>query len=84
MMALFRKGSCQLSAFLDRDVFIPGEKLMVLCSVSNLSNMDIRTLSLRVYEYLKLHHTGREIEHQPTYAEEIFQASWQGSLRTER
>jgi len=54
MMTLFRKGSCQLSVFLDRDMFLPGEKIMVRCSVFNLSKMDVRALSLRVYEDLKL------------------------------
>ncbi|KAG3110216.1 hypothetical protein PI125_g10207 [Phytophthora idaei] len=56
MMAMFRKGTCQLSAFMDRDVFTPREKVMVRCSVFNLSKMNIRSLSLRIYEDLVLHH----------------------------
>ncbi|OWZ22296.1 hypothetical protein PHMEG_0003018 [Phytophthora megakarya] len=56
MMAMFRKGTCQLSAYMDRDVFTPGEKAMVRCSIFNLSKMNIRALSLRLYEDLVLHH----------------------------
>ncbi|KAG7383697.1 hypothetical protein PHYPSEUDO_003376 [Phytophthora pseudosyringae] len=55
MMTMFRKGTCQLSTFMDRDVFTPGEKLMVRCSVFNLSKMNVRALSLQLYEDLVLH-----------------------------
>ncbi|POM70135.1 Hypothetical protein PHPALM_13475 [Phytophthora palmivora] len=56
MMTMFRKGTCQLSAYMDRDVFTPGEKVMVRCSVFNLSKLNVRALSLRLYEDLVLHH----------------------------
>ncbi|ETN23262.1 hypothetical protein PPTG_02887 [Phytophthora nicotianae INRA-310] len=56
LMTMLRKGTCQLSAFMDRDVFTPGEKVMVRCSVFNLSKMNVRALSLRIYEDLVLHH----------------------------
>lgn len=56
MMTMFRKGSCQLSASMDRDVYTPREMLTVRCSVFNLSKMNVRALSLRLYEDLVLHH----------------------------
>ncbi|KAK1930090.1 Arrestin domain-containing protein A [Phytophthora citrophthora] len=56
VMTMFRKGTCQLSAYMDRDVFVPGEKVMVRCSIFNLSKVNIRALSLRLYEDLVLHH----------------------------
>ncbi|GMF29643.1 unnamed protein product [Phytophthora fragariaefolia] len=56
MMTIFRKVSCQLSVSMVRDVYTPGEKMTVRCSLFNSSKMNVQALSLRLYEDLVLHH----------------------------
>jgi hypothetical protein len=57
LLGMVRKGNCELSGTLERDVFVAGELLQIRASVVNGSSMDAKSVAVRLVEDLVIHPT---------------------------
>ncbi|KAF4318155.1 hypothetical protein BBO99_00000279 [Phytophthora kernoviae] len=55
LLGVIRQGNCELSGTLDRDAYIAGDTLQIRCAISNGSSMEVRSVSVRLYEDLVIH-----------------------------
>ncbi|KAL4157422.1 hypothetical protein PRNP1_006445 [Phytophthora ramorum] len=52
LLGVIRQGNCEISASLERDVYVSGESLHIRASIVNGSSMDVKSVSVRLIEDL--------------------------------
>ncbi|OWZ22297.1 hypothetical protein PHMEG_0003019 [Phytophthora megakarya] len=74
LLGMIRKGNCEVSGSLERDVYVSGETLQVRASVVNGSTMDVKSIEVRLVENLVIHANNdhKEIKAQTTLAKKEF------------